>query len=66
VSLEGLQVNGGGNGINFASGSELRVKDCVVSNMELNGIQLTATGAAIFMNDVDVHDNGQSGILVSG
>jgi hypothetical protein len=68
VSLEGLQVNGagGGNGINFASGSELRVKDCVVSNMKLNGIQLTASGAAIFMNDVDVHDNGQSGILVSG
>jgi len=68
VSLEGLQVNGagGGNGINFASGSELRVKDCVVSNMMLNGIQLTASGAAIFMNDVDVHDNGQSGILVSG
>jgi parallel beta-helix repeat protein len=69
VSLEGLRITGLGgtsNGINFVAGAQLQIKNCVVSNMGNNGIQLTATGATIFVNNVEVHDNVQSGILMSG
>jgi hypothetical protein len=68
VSLQGLRINGvgGANGINFAAGSELHIRNCAVSKMTSNGIQVTATPATIFINDVEVRDNGQSGILLSG
>jgi hypothetical protein len=68
VSLQGLRINGtgGANGINFAAGSKLHIRNCIVSNMTTNGIQVTAASANVFIDDVEVRDNGQSGILLSG
>jgi hypothetical protein len=68
VALEGLRIDGAGgaNGINFEAGAQLQIENCTVSHMANNGVQLTAAGATIFVSDVEVLDNGQSGILLSG
>jgi hypothetical protein len=68
VSLRGLRINGangGANGINFLEGGALRVKRCAIYNLSNNGIQVTAANVSVFINDVEVRQNGQSGILLS-
>jgi hypothetical protein len=69
VSLQGLNIDGlggGANGINFSEGRRLRVKRCAIRYMSANGIQITAANTAVFINDVEVRENAQSGILLSG
>jgi parallel beta helix pectate lyase-like protein len=64
VVLRGLAINGqGGNiGINFTNGAELHIENCVVSNMGSDGIDLSAAGSHVFIEDTIVRNNGQSGI----
>jgi hypothetical protein len=53
VVLRGLMINGqgGDDGINFDSGVELHVENCVVSNMSRYGFYSDASGARVFVKD---------------
>ena len=68
VVLRGLAINGRGgqNGINFTSGQTLHIHDCVVSNMQSNGIRLGAVGAEVLVTGTLVRENRQSGIYLEG
>lgn len=67
VVLRGLTINGQGGsiGIDFVQGAQVRVENCVVSNMASNGIQHTAAGGELIILDTIVRDNGGTGILMS-
>ena len=62
VRLRGLTINGqgGANGINFAQGTSLHVKDCTIAGFSLGGIVLNAAGGvsivdtALLRNEVGV------------
>jgi len=64
VVLRGLSINGqgGDNGINLLQAARLRIENCVISNMGVDGIMHSAGGAELIVLDTIVRDNGASGI----
>ncbi len=64
VVLRGLSINGqgGDNGINLLQAERLRIESCVISNMGVDGIMHSASGAELIVLDTIVRDNGGSGI----
>jgi len=64
VVLRGLTISGqgGANGINFLAASRLRIENCVISNMGVDGVMFSAAGSELIVTDTIVRDNGGSGI----
>lgn len=67
ITLRGLSINGACNGIrgiNFISGKELNVEDCVIFRFTNEGIlvNLTNSGAALNVRNSVVRDNVGAGI----
>ncbi len=64
VVLRGLTISGqgGANGIILLAASRLRIENCVISNMGMNGVLFSATGSELIVIDTIVRDNGASGI----
>ena len=64
VVLRGLTISGqgGANGINLLAASRLRIENCVISNMGVDGVTFSATGSELVLIDTIVRDNGGSGI----
>ena len=64
VVLRGLSINGqgGDNGINLLQAERLRIENCVISNMGVDGVMHTAPGAELIVLDTIVRDNAGSGI----
>ena len=68
VVLRGLTINGqgGDQGINMIDGAKLTVENCLISNLNQNGIVVTAP-AIVRVTDTTIRDNGFDGIrLQSG
>ena len=64
VVLRGLSINGqgGSNGVNVLNAAQLRIEDCVVSGMGIDGIIYSARSLEMSVLDTIVRDNGASGI----
>ena len=64
VVLRGLTISGqgGANGIFLLAASRLRIENCVISNMGMNGVLFSATASELIVIDTIVRDNGASGI----
>jgi hypothetical protein len=67
VTLRGLSINGACNGIrgiNFISGKELNVEDCVIFRFANEGILVNLTNSAANLNvrNSVIRDNGTDGI----
>jgi hypothetical protein len=70
ITLRGLSINGACNGIrgiNFISGKELNVEDCVIFRFTQEGIliNLTNTGAALNVKNSVIRDNVGDGISLT-
>lgn len=65
VILRGLTLNGGsGNGITTNTVGQLFVEHCTITGYSFGGLQFTAPGGTLFMNDDDVRECGISAVLV--
>ena len=67
VSLNGVGIAGVTHGIVFNSGGSLNVRDSVIRNFSLDGIDFfptSSTPSELFVSDTLVSDNGQEGIYM--
>lgn len=66
VVLRGLTINGqaGNNGVNITNAAEVHIENCVVSNMNATGIQITSAGA-VFVDHVVMRSNN-TGLALTG
>jgi len=67
VVLRGISISGqgGGSGISVQAAARLRVENCVISGLALDGIHVTAAGVELIVLDTIVRDNGGTGIGVA-
>jgi hypothetical protein len=68
VSLRGLTINGQGgqHGIRLDAAAALDVERCEIGHLTGSGIEVNASGARLGIKDSHVHDNGASGVDVTG
>jgi len=64
VVLRGLTISGqgGANGVNLLAASRLRIENCVISNMGVDGVMYSVNATELIVIDTIARDNGGSGI----
>ena len=67
VSLRGLSINGqgGNNGVVVTGGQQVHIEHCEISNLVLDGVQISG-GSAVYVTNSTVRSNGGRGIFVTG